>query len=434
MKAFYGSRFSENMTKTPDEFLICHNVPIARSGWYEYLGQEIGAEGMDNKIVKVYRSPEEVFSKQAISSFEGKIVTDEHPPDLLNPKNAMLFTKGTVQNVRKSVEEPDLLLADLIIYDSTLIDEIEQGKREVSCGYECNYKENDNGTYNQVQICGNHVAVVEAGRAGGRVAIKDSKIKEVEGAQKMSKKMKIPTKKRPVSDFLAAVGLKHFATDAEPDELAGVVDELTTERNCETDEETVPEKTPEQKPSNDEESNPAMAALTEQVNKLTNIVTTFIETSKKEKKPEDVIDEMIGELSKDEDTVGDEENSVTIPVEEMKDEDLEDGEVSDPSDRPENPIKNKDSAAMLLALNAMKPIIANMSNPTEKKKACDSLITEFNKIKQGNGNNGYAQIIKTQRKNAASKKKAADAKLQRNVEAIGEGYKKYNPHYNKEVK
>ncbi|WP_230140262.1 DUF2213 domain-containing protein, partial [Clostridium neonatale] len=130
MKAYYGSRFSPNMTRTPENFLICHNVPIARTGWYDYLASELGVG--DDEIVKVYRSPEEVFSKSAIASFEGKPVTDEHPPDLLTPQNVNMFLKGTAQNVRQDTKEPDLLVGDLIIYDSVLIDEINQGKREVS--------------------------------------------------------------------------------------------------------------------------------------------------------------------------------------------------------------------------------------------------------------------------------------------------------------
>lgn len=32
MIAYYGSKISEHMTKTPEGFLICHDVPIARIG------------------------------------------------------------------------------------------------------------------------------------------------------------------------------------------------------------------------------------------------------------------------------------------------------------------------------------------------------------------------------------------------------------------
>ncbi|MGO4147936.1 DUF2213 domain-containing protein, partial [Paenarthrobacter sp. YAF11_1] len=142
-------------------------------GWYEYLGEEIGADGMQGKVVKVYRSPEEVFSPAAMASFEGKVLTDEHPPEAVVPDNATRYTRGVVQNVRQgSGGDSDLLLADLVIYDQTLISEVQDGKREVSCGYDCVYEpfssdgpDIDQQTYQQRQICGNHVAVVKQGRA-----------------------------------------------------------------------------------------------------------------------------------------------------------------------------------------------------------------------------------------------------------------------------
>ena len=89
---------------------------------------------------------------------------------------------------------------------------------------------------------------------------------------------------------------------------------------------------------------------------------------------------------------------------------------------------------MAMALKAMKPIIANMSNPVEKKKACDSLLSAFkNSKKAPKGSNGYADILKAQRKNAMDRKRAEDEKA-RETESIGEIYKKkFNPHY-KEVK
>lgn len=89
MRAYYGSRFSPNMTVTPEGFLIAHNVPIARTGWYEYLGEEIGVNEMRGQIVQVYRSPEEVFSPAAMASFEGKVATDEHPPEAVAPDNSL---------------------------------------------------------------------------------------------------------------------------------------------------------------------------------------------------------------------------------------------------------------------------------------------------------------------------------------------------------
>ena len=66
------------------------------------------------------------------------------------------------------------MIADLHIHDRDLINAIQNGKREISCGYECDYVQNEDGTYSQKKIRGNHVAVVERGRAGKRAAILDS--------------------------------------------------------------------------------------------------------------------------------------------------------------------------------------------------------------------------------------------------------------------
>lgn len=434
MRAFYGSRISENMTKTPEGFLICHNVPIARTGWYEYLAEEIGVQG--NGIVKVYRNPQEVFSKKAIASFEGKIVTDNHPPELLTPENADFYTKGAVQNVRQGVTEQDLLLADLIVYNQRLIDEIEkEGKREVSCGYEYNLVSNGDGTYSQTNIVGNHVAVVESGRAGDRVAIMDSKITEVEGERKRMSKVKIPKKQRgPVTNLFAAMGLKHFAIDAEPEEIAEAVDALADERE---EGESTEEKLEKKESANDEEGNSEIADLKQQVAKLTEMCTQMCNQmmQPKEKAPEDAIDEMISELSKGEKSTGDEEESVTVPVEEM-DEDIPEGVVVDPEDRHENPITGADSAAMIRALKAMKPVIAAIKDPTERKKACDSLMVEFKKANRTKSkDNGYQKILSAQRKNSQSKAQKATDSAEKNYANIEDQYRQMNSHNkNKGVK
>lgn len=190
MKAYYGSRFSPNQTLTPEGYLVAHNVPIARTGWYKYLGNEIGLDSAEP--VQVYRDPDEVFTDAAMASFEGKPLTDDHPPAGLTSSNSLDYAKGTVGNVRRGKgSDSDLLIADLIAYDQRLIDEIRTGKREVSSGYDCDYVPNGDGTYRQVGIVGNHVAVVAQGRAGNRVRIQDRKTfddsKVDEEAQKAAK-------------------------------------------------------------------------------------------------------------------------------------------------------------------------------------------------------------------------------------------------------
>ena len=176
MLAYYGYTISPNQMETVEGFLICRNVPIARTGEMEYLECELKPDGSSSKMVTVCRSPDEVFSEAALSSFEGKPVTDEHPPELLTPDNCIQYARGHAQNIRKGTGEWEgHVIADLHIQDDELIRAVQGGKREISCGYECIYTENEDGTYSQHDIRGNHIAVVTRGRAGKHVAILDSK-------------------------------------------------------------------------------------------------------------------------------------------------------------------------------------------------------------------------------------------------------------------
>ena len=193
MIQYYGYTISPNQIETGEGFLICRNVPISRTGDQEYMGWEIGIPGAGGgQIVTVHRPPEEVFSTAALASFEGKPVTNDHPPVLIGPDDVKTYEMGHAQNVRRGDGEwEEYTLADLHIHDRELIDAVQSGKREISCGYECEYVPNGDGTYTQRNIRGNHVAVVERGRAGKRAAILDSdkkKAKEPERQGNMNKK------------------------------------------------------------------------------------------------------------------------------------------------------------------------------------------------------------------------------------------------------
>lgn len=193
MIQYYGYTISPNQIETGEGFLICRNVPISRTGDQEYLGWEIGIPGAGGgQIVTVHRPPEEVFSTAALASFEGKPVTNDHPPVLIGPDDVKTYEMGHAQNVRRGDGEwEEYTLADLHIHDRELIDAVQSGKREISCGYECEYVPNGDGTYTQRNIRGNHVAVVERGRAGKRAAILDSdkkKAREPERKGNMNKK------------------------------------------------------------------------------------------------------------------------------------------------------------------------------------------------------------------------------------------------------
>lgn len=195
-KYYYASKISDNISIMDNGCLICFNVPIARTGVYKYLREELGLEG--NGIVEVNRTPEEVFDKMAIASFEGKAFTDTHPAVDVTSDNWSIYSKGEVTNVRRGSGDNSIyLIADIIVRDPIVIDEIQSGaKREISSGYNCSYVEKDGKVY-QTDIRGNHVALVQAGRAGSNVRINDeatdkySRYRSVKYMQKAIRKCEI---------------------------------------------------------------------------------------------------------------------------------------------------------------------------------------------------------------------------------------------------
>ena len=219
--AYYGSQISPHMDLTPEGFLICRDVPINRIGEQIYLARELGLEGDPEREVTVHRYPEDVFAPAALASFEAKDMTAGHPPENVVPGNHALYSKGHVQNVRRS---GDFTVADLVIKDASLISDIRNGVvREISCGYLCHYVPDGDG-YRQTNIQGNHVAVVLKGRAGSEVSIKDSAQEAGKGTKVMSKFAEailqvfgMAAKETSPEDLPALVSTTATVLDAEPD-------------------------------------------------------------------------------------------------------------------------------------------------------------------------------------------------------------------------
>lgn len=184
MLCYYGNKISPHITKTPEGFLICHDVPLARLGPMQYRAVELGLLGNPEQIVTVNRYAEDVFAPAAIASFEGKDVTAGHPPENLTADTWAAYARGHVENVRR---QEDFLVGDLIIKDSQLANEVQSGAvREVSAGYTAEFLP-DGDCLKQTNIRGNHVAVVPRGRAGHDVAIKDAAPSAEKEREKMSK-------------------------------------------------------------------------------------------------------------------------------------------------------------------------------------------------------------------------------------------------------
>lgn len=171
-------RRGSRRTYTDEGFLV---VPakIARTGIQEYRAFELGLrDGDPMRVVRVYRSPEEVFSPASMASFENKPVTDDHPDESVSAKNWKDLAVGFGRNIRR---EGDYLMADLIVTARSAIDKVAGGKVELSNGYQADYDftpgvTSDGQQYDAQQrnIRGNHIAIVDAARCGPACRVSDT--------------------------------------------------------------------------------------------------------------------------------------------------------------------------------------------------------------------------------------------------------------------
>ena len=164
---------------TPEGYLLCRDVPLACTGSLLYGEGEVPVTA-DAGLIVITRGDDDLFSPQTISSFEGKPVTNNHPDTWVAPENWKDLAKGVAQNVRRGEGVEDhLLIADLLIQDQEAINAVQEGKVEISLGYDADYQEISKGKGVQSNIIGNHVALVDKGRCGSRCSIGDTKMAKV---------------------------------------------------------------------------------------------------------------------------------------------------------------------------------------------------------------------------------------------------------------
>ena len=149
-------------------------VRAARSGLYIYRGAEIGRPDLDK--VRVFRPETETFSKPTLDSLSSLTVTHDHPSEgVVTPRNWKRVAVGwTGEDV---IRNGGFVRVPLILKDEDTIDAVRAGKRELSFGYLCDFDftpgtTNDGEAYDAVQkdLRGNHLAIVERGRAGRECA------------------------------------------------------------------------------------------------------------------------------------------------------------------------------------------------------------------------------------------------------------------------
>lgn len=136
---------------------------IARTGIQIY-------QDASGKSHRELRPAEEVFSKESLDSFSMMPVTNQHPPGLIDSQVARRYVVGSVGETVK--RDGEFVAAPLMVYDAEAIATAKAGRQQLSCGYTCDLEESPgvwNGQpYDKIQrnIRGNHVALVDLGRAG----------------------------------------------------------------------------------------------------------------------------------------------------------------------------------------------------------------------------------------------------------------------------
>jgi hypothetical protein len=413
----------------PNGFLVCKNVPIARTGTQDYQGSELGIAEHPDDMFPVRREESEVFSPAALASFEGVSFVDTHPTNDVTVDNASYLSRGFVKDVRRGDgEDNDKVIADIIVTDPNLIAEIEGGKREISCGYKCDYVTDESGNIYQRNIRGNHVALVGKGRAGKGVAIKDAE--PPAETPKTERRTMFMSKETPNNGKAAdgkgkGILSKFFSmltADADPEVVAEIAEQLieTVEEPAPVDEEPAADSTEvaavEEKQADEGGEIPPWAA--EIINRLGK-VEACLASKTPDNDPLDGLEKEIGEGEK----------SVTKPVEEMDEgeEPALDNEAI--ADEDKEPSDTGTTDAKDAIANAKKQLLKIKDASTRRtvSDAMAGLIRQAYGIKPSTPKGGYGEILAGKQSTAQAINDASPRFD--NMESRQAAYDKRNPHF-----
>jgi uncharacterized protein len=177
---FLADRLVLDAPKRTSDGYMAVRARVARTGVYDYAGSEVDPRNehglRDRAVVKVFRPGDEVFDRASLATFVGKPITSDHPAAAVTADNWRQHARGTIMG---AVRDGEYVAFDLLLTDRSAIADVESGKRELSNGYATDLDftpgTHDGTAYDAVQrtIRGNHVALVDRGRAGPECAIKD---------------------------------------------------------------------------------------------------------------------------------------------------------------------------------------------------------------------------------------------------------------------
>ena len=179
---YFADRLTLDAPRRTNDGYLAVRARAARTGVYQYTGREVDPQNQhglrDTAIVNVLRDDDAVFDKRAVRSFIGKPITDDHPTEAVTAANWRDHSRGAIMG---AIRDGDHLAFDLMLTDADAIAKVDAGKRELSNGYSCDLVHGDfvasdgvRCAFKQTNIRGNHVAIVDKGRAGPACAIRDA--------------------------------------------------------------------------------------------------------------------------------------------------------------------------------------------------------------------------------------------------------------------
>jgi uncharacterized protein len=166
----YDSSDIAKFKRTPEGYLECY-ANVTKTGVFYY-------QNADGSTRRELRHPDHVFKQESMETLALKPVTNDHPPLNAAMLDSKTISQYQVGNLGEKVDvNAPFLKAKFVVQKEDVVNAVEEGKRELSLGYKCDLVE-ESGMYEgerydfiQTNIRYNHLAIVEAGRAGEDVKI-----------------------------------------------------------------------------------------------------------------------------------------------------------------------------------------------------------------------------------------------------------------------
>ena len=182
MTMLYDAVDAAGFRITKDGYMVAE-ASVARTGIQLYSASELGMDGDPQRVVRVYRSQQEVFAADAMASYAHRPITVDHPQVLVDASNWKEYAKG--QTGDEVVRDGQFVRVPLLLMDAAAIADFNAGKRELSMGYTMdleieNGMTDDGEKYDAVQtnLRMNHLALVSRARGGSNLRLGDFKPNE----------------------------------------------------------------------------------------------------------------------------------------------------------------------------------------------------------------------------------------------------------------